>query len=148
MSCLSVTTRMLNKPPIFSVEKIGGISASASLVGNPIKISIFDTISHLKVRLRLIPNLTVNITPKKEFFVNIFRGSEELKVGFERFGEPLSVAIDNASTPLKVRCSIVCSLKELRNYLFVSPEEVQWITQEYGIVYDVFSDADWIILTS
>lgn len=94
MSCISLELRMLNEPLVLSTERIGGISVSASLIGNPIKFSIFDTVSHPKVRT-----------------------------------------------------SIVCSIKELKNYLKVSPEEVQWITPDYGIVYNVYSDMDWIVVT-
>lgn len=95
MSCISLELRMLNEPLVLSTERIGGISVSTSLIGNPIKFSIFDTVSHPKVRT-----------------------------------------------------SIVCSIKELKNYLKVSPEEVQWITPDYGIVYNVYSDLDWIVVTS
>lgn len=61
---------------------------------------------------------------------------------------PLVLKIADAARHLSVRCSIVCSIKELHNYLKVSPKEIQWITPEYGIVYNVESDLDWIIVTS
>ena len=63
-------------------------------------------------------------------------------------GEPLKISILDAILHPKVRCSIVCSIKELKNYLKVSPEDVQWITPEYGILYTVESDMDWIIVTN
>lgn len=61
---------------------------------------------------------------------------------------PIIVSIFDIIIHPKVRTSIVCSIKELKNYLNVSPEEVQWITPDYGIVYNVYSDMDWIIVTN
>lgn len=49
---------------------------------------------------------------------------------------------------LRMKVSIVCSVKKLHGYLRVSPEEVQWITPDYGIVYTVESDTDWIVVTA
>jgi hypothetical protein len=60
----------------------------------------------------------------------------------------LNVNVRPLTNHLLVRCNIVCSIKNLHNYLKVSPEEVQWITPEYGIIYNVESDMDWIIVTS
>ena len=138
---------MINEPLVLSTERIGGMSVSASLIGNPIKFTIFDTLTHPKVSFKVIPNLNVQITPKKEFFVRIVRGSEEVKAEATRYDKPLNIKVVNSFPSMKARCSIVCSLKELKNYLFVSPEEVQWITPEYGIVYNVYSDTDWIVVT-
>lgn len=61
---------------------------------------------------------------------------------------PLVMAVADIAKHPVMRCSIVCSLKELGNYLRVSPQDIQWITPEYGIVYNVESDMDWIIVTS
>lgn len=46
-----------------------------------------------------------------------------------------------------MRCTIVCSISDL-HYLKVSPEEVQWITPDYGVVYHVESDTNWIVVTN
>lgn len=46
-----------------------------------------------------------------------------------------------------MRCAIVCSVADL-HYLKVSPEEVQWITPDYGVVYHVESDTNWIVVTN
>ena len=45
-----------------------------------------------------------------------------------------------------MRCTVVCSIADL-HYLKVSPEEVQWITPDYGVVYHVESDTNWIVTT-
>ena len=46
-----------------------------------------------------------------------------------------------------MRCTVVCSIADL-HYLKVSPEDVQWITPDYGVVYHVESDTNWIVTTS
>ena len=147
MSCISLDLRMLNEPLVLSTERIGGISVSTSLIGNPINFTIFDALTHPKVNFKVIPNLDVEITPKKEFFVHIIRASEEVKVGVRRHDEPLDIKVANLFATMKARCSIVCSLKELPKYLNVSPSEIQWISQDYGVIYDVESNVEWIIVT-
>lgn len=59
---------------------------------------------------------------------------------------PIEINIFDTIVHPKVRTSIVCSIKYLKNYLNVSPEEVQWITPEYGVIYNVSSDLDWIVV--
>ena len=46
-----------------------------------------------------------------------------------------------------MRCTVVCSIADL-HYLKVSPEEVQWFTPDYGVVYHVESDTNWIVTTN
>ena len=50
-----------------------------------------------------------------------------------------------SSERLTGRCSIICSVAELK-YLNVSPEEVVWITPDKGVVYEVDSNTEWIIV--
>lgn len=45
---------------------------------------------------------------------------------------------------LNISCSIVCTAKEF-TYLNVSPQEVQWITPDMCIVYNVKSNTTWNI---
>ena len=99
--------------------------------------------------------------------VSVSRVSNSLKSNITRIGEPIKFNISlakrqlkaiasNACTSLKVRtsrigggittrCSIVCSLSEFTKWLSVSPEQVQWITDDVGIFYDVRSNVEWII---
>lgn len=59
---------------------------------------------------------------------------------------PLACKISDvlSSGHLKISCGIVCSVSQVF-YLQVSPEEVQWITPEEGIIYTVNSNVNWII---
>jgi hypothetical protein len=45
---------------------------------------------------------------------------------------------------ISVKCGIVCSLADVL-YVRVSPQEVQWITEDEVIVYNVESNTNWII---
>lgn len=45
---------------------------------------------------------------------------------------------------LKLTCGVVCTIADI-HYLRVSPSDVQWITPDIGVVYQVTSDTDWII---
>jgi hypothetical protein len=59
----------------------------------------------------------------------------------------LSVRAADIAPHPSIRCSIVCTVDEVFR-LRVSPTEVQWISPEYGVVYDVQSNVEWIIITS
>lgn len=68
-------------------------------------------------------------------------------VEIHRCDKPIVVTAEDVGKHLKIACGIVCSVADL-HYLRVSPQEVQWITPDEGIIYNVESDTDWIILTS
>ena len=72
-----------------------------------------------------------------------------LALSVKRVGEPLRLAVSDIlkGLHLNITCGIVCSISEL-HYLKVSPSDVQWITPDYGVVYSVESDTNWIIVTS
>lgn len=70
-----------------------------------------------------------------------------ITVEIHRCDKPIVVTAEDVGKHLKIACGIVCSVADL-HYLRVSPQEVQWITPDEGIIYNVESDTDWIILTS
>lgn len=45
---------------------------------------------------------------------------------------------------INIKCGIVCSLADVL-FIKVSPQEVQWITDNDVIVYNVESNTNWII---
>ena len=61
-------------------------------------------------------------------------------------GSCLSAA--DSDKHIGVRCSIVCTLSEVVGYISVTPKEIQWITDDVGVFFDVESNVDWIIVTS
>lgn len=47
---------------------------------------------------------------------------------------------------LQASCSVVCSVGgDPVYYVRVSPEEVQWITDDMGVFFDVESNTEWIV---
>ena len=72
-----------------------------------------------------------------------------LTLSVKRVGEPLRLAVSDIlkNMHLNISCSVICSITELA-YLRVSPSDIQWITPDYGVVYSVESDTNWIIVTS
>lgn len=81
---------------------------------------------------------------------------ERLKVRVSLVKKALSSIASDVSPHLKakasrignalvVKCSVVCSLSEFTKWLNVSPSEVQWITDETGVFYDIRSNVEWII---
>lgn len=72
---------------------------------------------------------------------------EELQADVFRVDEPLFCRVEDALKDghLKLSCGIVCGLGDIK-YLRVSPQEVQWITPDMGVVYTVESDTSWSIV--
>lgn len=78
----------------------------------------------------------------------VSRIDNDIIVNVSMLNQPLRAYISDAAVHPQVKVSLVCTLKDLHNYLLVSPEDVQWITSDYGVVYHVESDLEWIIVTS
>lgn len=100
--------------------------------------------------------------------VNITRATKDLSVGLKRMaGGDMSVEVMKASPSLNialsliprfnVACSligerlkatvgIVCTLSEVKKWLKVSPDEIQWITDDMGVYFDVVSNVAWQVV--
>lgn len=50
------------------------------------------------------------------------------------------------SIDINVKCRVVCSLSQLDKFLKVTPENIQWITNDTGVYYDVESNVEWVIV--
>lgn len=59
--------------------------------------------------------------------------SNRIKAGTELLNKVLKVTLD-----------VIYNTEEIK-YLYVSPEEVQWISSNYGITYKVESNTNWSI---
>ena len=100
--------------------------------------------------------------------VNITKATEDFRIGVERIGAQMSVNVEKATPALsialslipslsatlsligerlKASVSIVCTVSEIKEWLKVSPQEVQWITDDMGVFYDVVSNVEWIVVT-
>lgn len=60
----------------------------------------------------------------------------------------LGVSVVDSEKHIKARCSIVCSLSEVVAYISVTPKDIQWITDDMGVFYDVESNVEWTIVIS
>jgi hypothetical protein len=57
----------------------------------------------------------------------------------------LTASLTDAGEHLRSRLGIVCRPEPTGWYLEVNPEEVQWITDDMGVVYNVQSNVEWTI---
>lgn len=60
----------------------------------------------------------------------------------------LRAGLNELTSRLQAQCSIVCNLADLGKYLDVTPSDVQWITDDVGVFFDVESNVEWIVVTS
>lgn len=64
--------------------------------------------------------------------------------GAELVNRPLSVETTLPNCGMRVACGLVCDVGGLK-HLNVSPEDVQWITPDEGVLYSVESNTNWIV---
>ena len=70
-----------------------------------------------------------------------------LSINLSRAVGGLSIKPSRAGGGLVARCSIVCSLAHVADFLEITPTEIQWITDDIGVFFDVQSNVEWIITT-
>jgi hypothetical protein len=104
--------------------------------------------SCLSVNINIIPSkFEVGTTLLNKLNVNITNISNGLIILLNKINEDLKLNIsDIYQKHLTVSYGIVCSIKT-ENYLQVSPEDVQWITEDSDIIYIVKSNMNWKIIT-
>ena len=117
--CLSVSV----------TKKEKSLEASISLASDSVSAKILGLVGQC---------LSVSVTKKEK----------SLEASVSLASDSVSAKILLLRENLKVRCSIVCSLAEMVEYLKVSPEEVQWITDEVGVFFDVRSNVEWKVINS
>ena len=107
----------------------------------PIKNHISPVVSLLNKELQITTTfpdtLDVNITS--------ITNPIEIRVLNNTFGL-IPVLTDLYENHLKVVCNLICSLN-VKGYIEVSPEEIQWLTEDTDITYIVKSNIDWEIIT-
>lgn len=81
--------------------------------------------------------------------VKLTRLGSQLSASYSRIGG-LKVAIEDAVRDghLIARYGIVCAVEAVNDYLRVSPAEVQWITDDIGVFYDVEANVKWVVETN
>lgn len=86
-----------------------------------------------------------NLSPP--LFIEMERIGEGLQSDVFRVDGPLFCRVEDALKEghLKLSCGIVCGIGDIK-YLSVSPQEIQWITPDMGVVYTVESNTSWSII--
>lgn len=142
MSCIE-----LNISPTYNDSHI---NASISRIGEGAELEVKEIGERIQADTREI---------SERLLLNTQAIGERLSISVKEFGEKLYAGVleiskrllaetANLSEGLKVRCSIICSLADVGSYLEVSPADIQWITDDMGVYFDVESNVEWIIVTS
>lgn len=103
----------------------GCLCASVNRVGDGMKVRITNAVVPL--------------------FVQVSDAGTHLDMTVRKATKDVKVSLYDAATHLNVKCSVVCSLAEIGDYLEVTPADIQWITDDVGVFFEVESNVDWII---
>lgn len=118
MACINGTVTNVSNGVNASVVNLGGVLTAAYQQGY----------EHAKVSVN-------NLNPLIQATAN--RVGEELTANASILGQRLTGTV-----------SIICSLADFVAILKVSPDEIQWITDDMGVFFEVESNVEWIVLTS
>lgn len=87
----------------------------------------------------VVSNLITDINASIEKISNI-------NTFIRKLNPSINTEILRKSIDINVKCRVVCSLSQLDKFLKVTPENIQWITNDTGVYYDVESNVEWIIV--
>lgn len=76
--------------------------------------------------------------------VSLLLDHDNLNISCKITPDATSVSIVRIPSDLNITFGIVCSLADVL-YLDVSPNDVQWITEDTVIMYNVSSNTSWVI---
>lgn len=71
---------------------------------------------------------------------------ENIQVSTQKLKAQLQGITASITDSITVNINVVCSLSDFY-YMDVSPGDIQWITDDTGVFYDVESNVNWIIIT-
>lgn len=80
--------------------------------------------------------------------VNVITTNQQINITSSRVGDRLNTTTSRLGDRFEATVSIICSIEEFKAILKVSPDEIQWITDDKGVFFEVESNVEWIILTS
>lgn len=85
---------------------------------------------------------------RADFVISVcsVRTDEMLYVNSDRYDSPILADSRRTDAPLMIASSLVCRV-EKESFLFVTPEEVVWLTESNGwsALYEVTSNVTWNI---
>ena len=101
----------------------------------------------LDVSIKHINNPIKTATERTDSLTSlVYRIGEDLKVSTEKIKAQLQGITTSITDSIAINISVVCSLNDFY-YMDVSPGDVQWITDDTGVFYDVESNVNWIVTT-
>lgn len=118
MACINGTVTNLSNGLYASVENLGGVLTAAYQQG-------YEQAEVTVTNLNPLIYATTN------------RVGEEMTADTSRLGDRLTGTV-----------TMICSLADFVAILKVSPDEIQWITDDMGVFFEVESNVEWIVLTS
>lgn len=165
MTCLSANITAYQSEALVKVHRIGGVEVSAECLGprpairvshNAIIAQAVPAHSRLSLSLSwnaLTVELAINKVLKAEASVvakipkaTVVRMGELLGANVAKIRQVIDGVVEKVEG-IKAKCSIICSLKDFGRYVRVSPAEIQWITDDVGVFYEVEANMEWIIVT-
>lgn len=168
MSCLTLHTSRIGSNPALQTERIGGLSADASRIGTSPTLQA-DRIGGMSADVSRIGESPILHTLRVDgISAEISRIGISPALQAERIGGVLADVARIGSSPalsvwdtlgrlsldvsdmfaerhLDLSCSLVCEVPG-QIFLRVSPQEVQWVTVNETITYNVESNIDWNII--
>ena len=99
------------------------LNASITRIGKGIVASLTDVATHLLPSIRYKGGIIARVKSNTE---------------------GIKVSANDIAKHLNARVGIVCSLNK-EEYLRVSPNEIQWITDNVGVFFDVESNTNWLV---
>lgn len=107
-----------------------------------------DRLKNIDVKIdNIILKLPIQITTNSRLEAFIDKKYDNLKVSVNKIcldNFELPVVTYTRKKPIQISFGLVCSTEELV-YMNVSPETVQWLTPDMGIIYEVTSNVNWQI---
>lgn len=107
-----------------------------------------DIIKNIDVKIdNIVLKLPIQIISNNRLKAFIDKNYDNLKVSVNKVcldNFELPVLTYTRKKPIQISFGLVCSTAELI-YMNVSPETVQWLTPDMGIIYEVTSNVNWQI---
>lgn len=107
-----------------------------------------DKLEKIDIKIdNLISGINVKVDPNNRLSIFTDKYTNNLVISTDKVcceGFELPIITYTRKKPIQISFGIVCSVEELV-YMNVSPETVQWLTPDMGIIYEVTSNVDWNI---
>lgn len=117
--------------------------------GNPISLRITNTSKNLLASITSawhVMTATFSVVCSLPL-ANVTRMGSPMSSKVTSAYERLFASVTKQENGISIKLSMVCSLSKVAEYLRVSPSDIQWITDDIGVYFDVESNVKWIVTT-